>query len=206
MLWARRWMVCRRRGWQQMWPLDGTVPQPMEREPIKEPLQTGLRVLDGMLTVGRGQRVGIFGGSGVGKSTLIGMMTRNTAADLTVVGLVGERGREVREFVEDSLGEEGRQAVGGAGVDFGSEPSAADAGGDGGDVGGGVLCGARKACFAGAGFVDAICDGGARGWAWRRVSHRRARDIRRRCLHGWRSWWSGQETFATEALRRSIQC
>jgi flagellum-specific ATP synthase len=60
-----------------------------------------------MLTVGRGQRIGIFGGSGVGKSTLIGMMTRNTAADLTVVGLVGERGREVREFVEDSLGEEG---------------------------------------------------------------------------------------------------
>jgi flagellum-specific ATP synthase len=66
-------------------------------------------VLDGLLTVGRGQRVGIFGGSGVGKSTLIGMMTRNTAADLTVVGLVGERGREVREFLEDSLGEEGRR-------------------------------------------------------------------------------------------------
>jgi flagellum-specific ATP synthase len=93
----------------EMWPLDGAVPNPMEREPIKEALQTGLRVLDGMLTVGRGQRIGIFGGSGVGKSTLIGMMTRNTAADLTVVGLVGERGREVREFVEDSLGEEGRK-------------------------------------------------------------------------------------------------
>ena len=93
----------------EVWPLDGAVPYPMEREPIREPLQTGLRVLDGMLTVGRGQRVGIFGGSGVGKSTLIGMMTRNTAADLTVVGLVGERGREVREFVEDSLGEEGRR-------------------------------------------------------------------------------------------------
>src|ERR1700733_9262271 len=93
----------------QTWPLDGSVPHPMEREAIREPLQTGLRVLDGMLTVGRGQRVGIFGGSGVGKSTLIGMMTRNTAADLTVVGLVGERGREVREFVEDSLGEEGRK-------------------------------------------------------------------------------------------------
>lgn len=93
----------------EMWSLDGTIPHPMEREAIKEPLQTGLRVLDGMLTVGRGQRVGIFGGSGVGKSTLIGMMARNTAADLTVVGLVGERGREVREFVEDSLGEEGRK-------------------------------------------------------------------------------------------------
>jgi flagellum-specific ATP synthase len=93
----------------EMRPLDGMVPHPMEREAIKEPLQTGLRVLDGMLTVGRGQRVGIFGGSGVGKSTLIGMMTRNTSADLTVVGLVGERGREVREFVEDALGEEGRK-------------------------------------------------------------------------------------------------
>ena len=91
------------------WPLDGKTPHPMEREAIREPLQTGVRVLDGMLTVGRGQRVGIFGGSGVGKSTLIGMMTRNTAADITVVGLVGERGREVREFVEDSLGEEGRK-------------------------------------------------------------------------------------------------
>jgi flagellum-specific ATP synthase len=95
-------------------PLDGTVPLAMEREVIREPLSTGLRVLDGMLTVGRGQRVGIFGGSGVGKSTLIGMMTRGTGnsaggADMTVVGLVGERGREVKEFLEDSLGEEGRQ-------------------------------------------------------------------------------------------------
>jgi len=93
----------------EMWPLDGTIPHPMEREAIREPLQTGLRVLDGVLTVGRGQRVGVFGGSSVGKSTLIGMMARNTAADLTIVGLVGERGREVREFVEDSLGEEGRK-------------------------------------------------------------------------------------------------
>jgi flagellum-specific ATP synthase len=92
---------------KQMWPLDGAVPGPMDRDPIRQPLQTGLRVLDGLLTVGRGQRIGIFGGSGVGKSTLIGMMTRNTAADITVVGLVGERGREVREFVEDALGAEG---------------------------------------------------------------------------------------------------
>jgi flagellum-specific ATP synthase len=91
------------------WPLDGAVPKAMEREPIKQPLSTGVRVLDGVLTVGRGQRIGIFGGSGVGKSTLIGMMTRNTAADLTVVGLVGERGREVREFLEDALGEGGRK-------------------------------------------------------------------------------------------------
>ncbi len=78
------------------------------RVPIRTPLGTGIRALDALLTVGRGQRVGIFGGSGVGKSTLIGMMTRNTEADVTVVGLVGERGREVGEFLEDSLGEEGR--------------------------------------------------------------------------------------------------
>ena len=88
-------------------PLHGSPPQPLQRTPIHEPLACGIRAIDGMLTCGRGQRVGIFGGSGVGKSTLIGMMARGTAADLTVVALVGERGREVREFIEDSLGEEG---------------------------------------------------------------------------------------------------
>jgi len=89
-------------------PLEGVVRPPLDRTPIRIPLGTGIRVLDALLTVGRGQRVGIFGGSGVGKSTLIGMMTRNTEADVTVVGLVGERGREVGEFLEDSLGGEGR--------------------------------------------------------------------------------------------------
>ena len=88
-------------------PLDRTGPGPMQREPIRSALGTGVRAIDAMLTVGRGQRVGLFGGSGVGKSTLIGMMTRNTAADVTVVGMVGERGREVREFIEESLGEAG---------------------------------------------------------------------------------------------------
>ena len=92
----------------QALPLDGAVRSPLDRVPIRTPLGTGIRVLDGLLTVGRGQRVGIFGGSGVGKSTLIGMMTRNTEADVTVVGLVGERGREVGEFLEDALGSEGR--------------------------------------------------------------------------------------------------
>jgi flagellum-specific ATP synthase len=92
----------------QMLPLDGIIRSPLDRVPIRTPLGTGIRVLDALLTVGRGQRVGIFGGSGVGKSTLIGMMTRNTEADVTVVGLVGERGREVGEFLEDSLGVAGR--------------------------------------------------------------------------------------------------
>ena len=88
--------------------LDGKVRLPLDRVAIRTPLGTGIRALDALLTVGRGQRVGIFGGSGVGKSTLIGMMTRNTEADVTVVGLVGERGREVGEFLEHALGEEGR--------------------------------------------------------------------------------------------------
>jgi flagellum-specific ATP synthase len=88
--------------------LDGRIRSPLDRVPIRTPLGTGIRVLDALMTVGRGQRIGIFGGSGVGKSTLIGMMTRNTEADVTVVGLVGERGREVGEFLEDALGEEGR--------------------------------------------------------------------------------------------------
>jgi len=87
--------------------LDGAAPLPLERLSIREPIGCGIRAVDAFLTCGRGQRVGIFGGSGVGKSTLIGMMARNTGADMTVLGLVGERGREVRDFLENSLGEEG---------------------------------------------------------------------------------------------------
>lgn len=75
--------------------------------PIHVPLGCGIRAIDGLLTCGRGQRVGIFGGSGVGKSTLIGMMTRATSADLTILALVGERGREVREFLEEAIGSDG---------------------------------------------------------------------------------------------------
>jgi flagellum-specific ATP synthase len=86
---------------------DSAAPLPLDRTPISEALGCGIRAIDGFLSCGRGQRVGIFGGSGVGKSTLIGMMARNTNADLTVLGLVGERGREVRDFLENALGEEG---------------------------------------------------------------------------------------------------
>jgi flagellum-specific ATP synthase len=91
--------------------IDGSAPLPLDRVPIREPLSCGIRAIDGFVTCGRGQRIGIFGGSGVGKSTLIGMMARGTAADMTVLALVGERGREVGEFLE-VLGEEGlRRAV-----------------------------------------------------------------------------------------------
>lgn len=86
---------------------DQTPPNPMTRPPIDEGIEVGVRVIDSMLTVGKGQRIGIFAGSGVGKSTLMGMIARNTEADINVIALVGERGREVREFIERDLGEEG---------------------------------------------------------------------------------------------------
>lgn len=84
----------------------------MDRDPVRTPLDTGVRAINAMLTVGRGQRIGLFAGTGVGKSVLLGMMARYTEADVIVVGLIGERGREVKEFIEDILGEEGlRRAV-----------------------------------------------------------------------------------------------
>ena len=88
-------------------PLRGETISPMARQSITQPLDVGVRAINSLLTIGKGQRMGLFAGSGVGKSTLLGMMTRFTEADVVVVGLVGERGREVREFVEESLGPEG---------------------------------------------------------------------------------------------------
>jgi flagellum-specific ATP synthase len=88
-------------------PLTGRPINPLTRQPIREPLDVGVRSINALTSVGRGQRMGLFAGSGVGKSVLLGMMTRYTNADVIVVGLVGERGREVVEFVQNSLGEEG---------------------------------------------------------------------------------------------------
>lgn len=82
-------------------------PNPLARPIINEPIQVGVRAIDGFLTVGKGQRIGIFAGSGVGKSTLLGMIARNSRADLNVIALIGERGREVKDFIEHDLGEEG---------------------------------------------------------------------------------------------------
>ncbi len=90
-------------------PLHSRAINPLERAPIRSVLDVGVRCINALLTVGRGQRLGLFAGSGVGKSVLLGMMARYTAADLVVVGLIGERGREVREFIETILGEEGLQ-------------------------------------------------------------------------------------------------
>ena len=89
------------------YPLYATPPHPLRRKMVDTPLSVGVRVVDGMLTLGKGQRIGIFAGSGVGKSTLLGMMARYTTADVNVISLVGERGREVREFIERDLGPEG---------------------------------------------------------------------------------------------------
>ncbi len=88
---------------------DATPPDPMSRKIIDEVLPLGVKAVDGLLTVGKGQRIGIFAGSGVGKSTLMGMFARNTRADINVIALIGERGREVREFIERDLGPEGMQ-------------------------------------------------------------------------------------------------
>lgn len=99
-------------GSRESYDLFRAPPGPLDREHITEPLVTGIRVIDSLLPVGRGQRIGVFGGSGVGKSTLLGSMARNNAADVTVIALVGERNREVRAFLEHDMGTDGmRRAV-----------------------------------------------------------------------------------------------
>ncbi len=93
----------------ERWEIDRGAPDPLQRPRITEPMVLGLRAIDGLLTFGQGQRVGLFAGSGVGKSTLLGQIARQAEADVFVVCLIGERGREVREFLEDALGEEGQK-------------------------------------------------------------------------------------------------
>ncbi len=95
-------------GPTEPWAVDRPAPDPLTRRRVERPLPLGVRALDALLTVGEGQRVGLFAGSGVGKSTLLGQIARNTEADVNVICLVGERGREVREFLDDALGREGR--------------------------------------------------------------------------------------------------
>jgi len=92
---------------KEEYPLYSAPPHPLSRRRIEKKISVGVRAIDGLITLGRGQRIGIMAGSGVGKSTLLGMIARNTEADINVIALVGERGREVREFIERDLGEEG---------------------------------------------------------------------------------------------------
>ena len=91
----------------RLYPVEAPPPDPMKRKLIDSVLPLGVKAVDGLITIGKGQRIGIFAGSGVGKSTLLGMFARNTKADINVIALIGERGREVREFIERDLGEEG---------------------------------------------------------------------------------------------------
>jgi type III secretion protein N (ATPase) len=95
-------------GPTEEWPVERPGPDPLRRQRIRRPLALGVRAIDGLLTVGEGQRVGLFAGAGVGKSVLLGQIARNTEADVNVICLLGERGRELAEFVEDNLGEKGR--------------------------------------------------------------------------------------------------
>lgn len=96
----------------ELWKVSRPPPPPLSRPPVTEPLSLGVRAIDGLLTVGKGQRLGLFAGSGVGKSVLLGQIARGTSADVVVVALVGERGREVRDFVEGTIGDDGlRRAV-----------------------------------------------------------------------------------------------
>jgi flagellum-specific ATP synthase len=94
-------------GAKEPYELYAAAPGPLDREPISEPLVTGIRAIDSLLTCGKGQRIGIFGGSGVGKSTLLGAMSRHSSADVSVIALIGERNREVRDFIEHELGPDG---------------------------------------------------------------------------------------------------
>ncbi len=92
---------------QEYYPIEGQAPNPLERPSIVEPIEIGIKAIDGLITIGKGQRMGIFAGSGVGKSTLLGSIAKNVKSDINVIALVGERGREVVDFIENSLGADG---------------------------------------------------------------------------------------------------
>ena len=167
-------------------PLDGGAPiratehyplyppplNPMARDPVSQPLPTGVRAIDAMLTCGRGQRIGLFGGSGVGKSTLMGMLTRGTAADVIVLALVGERGREVRGFIEHDLGRGGAAAFGRGRLHVRQSAAASAARRLHGDLRCGVFSRQGAERPAPDGLGHALCDGAARG----RPRRRRAAD------------------------------
>ncbi len=152
--------------------VDGVAPQALDRTLISEPIGCGVRAVDGFLTCGRGQRIGIFGGSGVGKSTLIGMMARGTAADMTVLALIGERGREVGEFLE-TLGPEGRSRSVVVVSTSDQSPLLRIRAALAGYGGSGIFLRAGKKCPSGGGFPYSIRHGAKRNWlSCRRTPHR----------------------------------
>jgi len=168
-------------------PLLSVPLNPLQRQPIREPLDVGLRALNGLLTVGRGQRLGLFAGSGVGKSVLLGMMTRFTRADIVVVALIGERGREVKEFVDHILGPEGMARAVVVATPADHSP----------------LMRLRAAWVATA-IAEYFRDQGR--WPW--VSRRLPRAIRPVSLPGCRPWSSvpAMDRLAGDQSPRSIPC
>ena len=174
--------------------LLGQTINPLARHPIDTPLDVGVRSINALLTVGRGQRIGLFAGSGVGKSVLLGMMARYTSADVIVVGLIGERGREVKEFVERILGPEGRRrsvVVASPGRQSAADPPARRLAGD---VDRRVFPRARPVRAADHGFTDALRAGAARD----RPRHRRGAGDQGLSAVGVRApaarWWNAPAT------------
>jgi flagellum-specific ATP synthase len=147
-------------------PLSAPTINPLNREPIHKVLDVGVRAINALLTVGRGQRMGLFAGSGVGKSVLLGTMARYTSAEVIVIGLIGERGREVKEFIEQILGEDGlaRSVV----VAGGRLAAAAHASRRLLDLARRIFSRSGQACAAADGLADPLCDGPARNCAGRR--------------------------------------
>ena len=160
---------------EQYYPVYNTPPHPLRRKRITEPLVLGVKAIDGLLTVGKGQRIGIFSGSGVGKSTLMGMIARNTKADINVIALIGERGREVREFLEKDLQEEGLASS--VVVVATSDQPALDKTERRTDCN--CCCrifqGSGQGCASAYGFIDQICHGTAGNW----TGHRRTTCFKR---------------------------
>ena len=149
--------------------VENTYINPLTRPPITDPLEFGVKAIDGLNTVGKGQRIGIFAGSGVGKSTLLGMIARNVKADINVIALVGERGREVREFIEKDLGPEGMKRCSVAQYPCGCDVRSAGYAAYEVPVGGydhsGVFQRPGEGRSADDGFPYPICNGAARDWA-----------------------------------------
>lgn len=188
-------------------PMDGPTINPLKRNPISVPLDVGIRSINGLLTVGRGQRLGLFAGTGVGKSVLLGMMTRFTEADIVVVGLIGERGREVKEFIEHILGEEGlkRSVVVASPADDAPLMRMRAA----------MYCTRIAEYFRDKGknvllLMDSLTRfaQAQRKSPWRSASRLRPRGIRLRCSPSCQNWWSGRVTPKRAAGRspRSIPC
>ena len=185
-------------------PLKPPALNPLDRDPITVPIGTGVRAIDALLTCGRGQRIGVFGGSGVGKSTLLGMMARGTEADVVVLGLVGERGREVRSFLEHDLGPRGLERSVVVVSTSDSPPLARLRAAYAATAIAEAFRDAGQARAADDGLGHALCDGAARGRPRRGRAADRRRAIRRRCSRCCRGCSSARAPSATRQHHRVL--